>query len=151
MAARNINKRRESVLAMVKSGYITSKKIKDIADRFRCHYGSVVLDIAFIKSKYKYTVLPCAKTKREIKERDNHVCQYCGINKDKLFVDHVIPVLRGGHGHDYNLVACCPKCNTNKAFNGGIWIPNNINVLKQLNEKYANRIIRYAKPRKIAC
>lgn len=150
MAANNINKRRKAVAQLIKSRYITSKKIKDLAKKFGCHHGSIILDIAFIKSQYKYTVLPSCRTKEEIKMRDNHTCQYCGTKKPPLFIDHIIPVIRGGHGEEYNLVACCPSCNTRKSKYGGVWVPDNIDLIRQLNEKYANRIVRYAKPRMIA-
>lgn len=52
-------------------------------------------------------------TKRNIFERDNHTCQYCGSKKN-LTIDHVMPVSRGGENSWKNMVTCCWKCNNKK-------------------------------------
>lgn len=52
-------------------------------------------------------------TKKNIFERDNHTCQYCGAVKE-LTIDHVMPVSRGGENSWKNMVACCWKCNNKK-------------------------------------
>jgi 5-methylcytosine-specific restriction endonuclease McrA len=46
--------------------------------------------------------------------RDGHQCQYCGIRKGPLTLDHVIPKMRGGIDSWENLVAACVKCNNKK-------------------------------------
>jgi 5-methylcytosine-specific restriction endonuclease McrA len=46
--------------------------------------------------------------------RDNHQCQYCGIRKGPLTLDHVVPKMRGGIESWENLVAACVKCNNKK-------------------------------------
>jgi hypothetical protein len=51
-------------------------------------------------------------------ERDNYICQYCGIGVDglnPLHIDHLIPRRKGGTDELDNLVACCQKCNCKKA------------------------------------
>ena len=47
-------------------------------------------------------------------KRDDYTCQYCGERGKRLECDHVIPVARGGHHEDSNLVAACFACNRSK-------------------------------------
>jgi hypothetical protein len=56
------------------------------------------------------------KTKDEIINRDEFRCQYCSEQKTKaeLFVDHFIPLNRGGDNSDENLVSACSRCNSHK-------------------------------------
>jgi 5-methylcytosine-specific restriction endonuclease McrA len=56
-----------------------------------------------------------------ILERDDHRCQYCGLDGRASFenalamrVDFVIPRARKGKKDSSNLVACCTPCNTIK-------------------------------------
>lgn len=58
---------------------------------------------------------------RKILERDDYVCQYCGLDGRASFenslamrVDFVIPRARKGKKEPKNLVACCTPCNTIK-------------------------------------
>jgi 5-methylcytosine-specific restriction endonuclease McrA len=58
---------------------------------------------------------------RKILERDNYVCQYCGLDGRASFenalimrVDFVMPRARKGKKRPDNLVACCAPCNTIK-------------------------------------
>jgi len=58
---------------------------------------------------------------RKILERDNHVCQYCGLDGRASFenalvmrVDFVMPRAHKGKKDPKNLVACCEPCNTIK-------------------------------------
>ncbi|HYL86138.1 MAG TPA: HNH endonuclease [Candidatus Angelobacter sp.] len=58
---------------------------------------------------------------RKILERDNYVCQYCGLDGRTSFenalvmrVDFVVPRARKGKKAPDNLVACCTPCNTIK-------------------------------------
>jgi len=58
---------------------------------------------------------------RKILERDNYVCQYCGLDGRASFenalvmrVDFVVPRARKGKKDPGNLVACCTPCNTIK-------------------------------------
>lgn len=57
----------------------------------------------------------------KILERDNYVCQYCGLDGRTSFenalvmrVDFVIPRAHKGKKEASNLVACCTPCNTIK-------------------------------------
>jgi 5-methylcytosine-specific restriction endonuclease McrA len=57
----------------------------------------------------------------KILERDDHRCQYCGLDGRASFenalvmrVDFVVPRARKGKKDPGNLVACCIPCNTIK-------------------------------------
>ena len=57
----------------------------------------------------------------KILERDDHRCQYCGLDGRASFenalvmrVDFVVPRARKGKKAPSNLVACCIPCNTIK-------------------------------------
>ena len=57
----------------------------------------------------------------KILERDDHRCQYCGLDGWASFenalvmrVDFVVPRARKGKKDPGNLVACCTPCNTIK-------------------------------------
>lgn len=58
-------------------------------------------------------------TRKNIYDRDNHKCQYCGkkFPTDELNIDHVIPRSRGGKNTWDNLVCSCIKCNRKKKNN----------------------------------
>lgn len=45
--------------------------------------------------------------------RDNHECVYCG-NGEKLSIDHVVPLVKGGSNDPSNLVTACLSCNLSK-------------------------------------
>jgi 5-methylcytosine-specific restriction endonuclease McrA len=58
---------------------------------------------------------------RKVLERDNYVCQYCGLDGRASFenaltmrVDFVVPRAHKGKKNPDNLVACCVPCNTIK-------------------------------------
>ena len=54
-------------------------------------------------------------TRREVFQRDNYTCQYCGAETRELTLDHVIPRHRGGRHIWGNVVSACAKCNNRKA------------------------------------
>lgn len=55
--------------------------------------------------------------KNDILRRDDYTCQFCGqeFEGDKLTIDHLIPIARGGLDEPTNYVACCEACNQKKA------------------------------------
>lgn len=55
-------------------------------------------------------------SRRNIFERDEHRCQYCGerFAKHDLTIDHVLPRSRGGRDTWENLTLACVKCNIRK-------------------------------------
>jgi 5-methylcytosine-specific restriction endonuclease McrA len=56
-------------------------------------------------------------TRRNLYQRDNYTCQYCGrrTSADKLSVDHVLPRSKGGRTCWENCVLACVRCNARKA------------------------------------
>ncbi|MBA3301099.1 MAG: HNH endonuclease [Thermoleophilaceae bacterium] len=53
-------------------------------------------------------------TRRAVFARDSWTCQYCGIVRGTLTVDHVIPRSKGGPSSWENIVTCCAPCNRRK-------------------------------------
>ena len=64
----------------------------------------------FIKVPYRKLAL----TRKNLLQRDNHCCQYCGYRGDKLSIDHVIPRSRGGSDNWENVTTACLSCNISK-------------------------------------
>ena len=56
-------------------------------------------------------------TRRNLFERDEYTCQYCGtkLPSTDLSLDHVVPRCRGGTSTWENLVVACIGCNDRKA------------------------------------
>lgn len=57
------------------------------------------------------------ETRRELWERENRRCAYCGtkIGLSEVTVDHKIPLSRGGPDSRENMVCACIGCNKLKA------------------------------------
>jgi len=62
--------------------------------------------------KVPYRELPL--TRKNILQRDNNCCQYCGYIGKKLSIDHVIPRSRGGCDEWANVTTACVSCNLKK-------------------------------------
>jgi len=67
--------------------------------------------VKLIRTLYKNKV---PFSKKNIFVRDGFKCVYCGAQKQRLTVDHVIPASRGGKTSFDNCVACCKLCNNKK-------------------------------------
>jgi 5-methylcytosine-specific restriction endonuclease McrA len=90
----------------------------------------------------------------KILERDDHRCQYCGLDGRASFenalvmrVDFVVPRAKKGKKDPGNLVACCTPCNTIK----GTRVYANFEearayVLKQREELRKNWESKVARP-----
>ena len=66
----------------------------------------------------------------EMCAENGYRCSYCG-KIDKLTMDHVIPISRGGSHDIYNIVPACHKCNSTK---------NNRDLVLFLYKRFANGI-----------
>jgi len=53
-------------------------------------------------------------TRKNIITRDGHRCQYCGITRGPMTVDHIVPKTRGGRDTWENMVCACVRCNNRK-------------------------------------
>jgi 5-methylcytosine-specific restriction endonuclease McrA len=49
------------------------------------------------------------------KARQNNECFWCGCKLDKINIDHVIPLVKGGAHSVGNIVISCPTCNLIKS------------------------------------
>ena len=90
----------------------------------------------------------------KILERDEHRCQYCGLDGRASFenalvmrVDFVVPRAKKGKKDPGNLVACCTPCNTIK----GTRVYANFDeakayVLKQREDLRRNWELKIARP-----
>ena len=137
MAWANIDERREAVKAIINTGY-TNKDLKIIADKFQCSFSAVYADTIQIKYPDNPRHLS-KKIRNRILERDNRTCQYCGLEDNGgMIVEHVVSFSIGGGNQDYNLVCACQSCNVKKG--NKIWLPLNIEVLRNLNSEWANMI-----------
>jgi 5-methylcytosine-specific restriction endonuclease McrA len=64
----------------------------------------------FVRVPYK----PLPLTRRNVFQRDGHVCQYCGSAGEPLSIDHVFPRSRGGGDVWENVTTACLPCNVSK-------------------------------------
>jgi 5-methylcytosine-specific restriction endonuclease McrA len=53
-----------------------------------------------------------------IKNEASNRCSYCGQKSNKLQMDHVVPVSKGGSHNAENIVPACPSCNQSKGNRG---------------------------------
>lgn len=69
----------------------------------------------FIKSRlYNTDVKLWKRISKEVFERDNFTCSYCGEIGGILEIDHIHPISKGGSNELDNLTTSCRKCNRQK-------------------------------------
>lgn len=74
-----------------------------------------IVDGGFIETgENKRRSIP-KKLRAFIIDRDNGICVYCKCDPDKLVIDHIFPVSRGGTNEPGNLCVACWQCNSRKA------------------------------------
>jgi 5-methylcytosine-specific restriction endonuclease McrA len=74
------------------------------------HQPTVIRLRQFVRVPYRQMPL----TRRNVFQRDNHHCQYCGTASDPLSIDHVVPRSRGGADVWENVTTACLACNVRK-------------------------------------
>jgi 5-methylcytosine-specific restriction endonuclease McrA len=70
-----------------------------------------------IKRKHQIKATDCTLTReqwQEIKDRFGHACAYCGKVLERLEMDHVKPLSKGGTHTAANIVPSCRTCNAKK-------------------------------------
>jgi 5-methylcytosine-specific restriction endonuclease McrA len=105
----NITSWRRAVVLLLK------EKAEQVEHNGKCIYANFPLPTVirlrqFVHLPHKEISL----TRRNILNRDDHTCQYCGFNGDELTLDHVMPKSRGGPESWENIVSACVKCNVKK-------------------------------------
>lgn len=50
----------------------------------------------------------------KIISKQNKLCFWCDTELEKIHIDHIIPLVKGGRNDESNLVASCPSCNCSK-------------------------------------
>ncbi len=71
---------------------------------------SVIMLCDYVRIPYTKVAL----NRSNVLHRDNYTCQYCGVKRNNLTLDHVLPRCRGGRDTWENLVAACNSCNERK-------------------------------------
>lgn len=70
-----------------------------------------------IKRKHQIKSTDCTLTRKEweeIKDRFGHKCAYCHRQMQRLEMDHVVPLSKGGKHTAENVVPACRTCNAKK-------------------------------------
>jgi len=62
----------------------------------------------------RYDNLTVDLNRKNILTRDSNTCQYCGISKIQLTIDHILPKVKGGQDSWENLTTACKPCNQKK-------------------------------------
>ena len=105
----------------------------------KVHSPTITLDLPSvikIKDYIRYDNLSVDLNRKNVIARDEHVCQYCGVSKIPLTIDHVTPKGRGGVDTWENLVAACKPCNQKK----GDRMPDEAGMVLKRNPKRPNRL-----------
>lgn len=66
------------------------------------------------KRMYSINVRAWMKLRKQVFQRDDYTCRYCGKRGGLLEADHVIPFSKGGSDDISNLVTACRRCNRQK-------------------------------------
>jgi 5-methylcytosine-specific restriction endonuclease McrA len=74
------------------------------------HQPTVIRLRQFVRVPYRQMPL----TRRNVFQRDDHRCQYCGTGSAPLSIDHVVPRSRGGEDVWENVTTACLACNVRK-------------------------------------
>lgn len=107
----------QKAIKLVVKGKATVLRYTDVvirtAESVIVKIPAVMKLIKIIRIIYK-TKVPFSK--KNVMIRDSFSCQYCGSAKgNKLTIDHVVPVSRGGKSTFENCVAACKHCNSLKS------------------------------------
>jgi len=83
------------------------KKIRTVSKEFKFP------EVIRLKKLVRFNKRYIAPTKRNVMNRDDWKCSYCGSTKN-LTIDHIIPKVLNGTNDYYNLTTCCDSCNRKK-------------------------------------
>lgn len=59
----------------------------------------------------------------KVRDATDGVCSYCGkyVGVEKLTLDHIVPLSKGGTNYITNIRAICKRCNSRRGNRGYIW------------------------------
>ena len=103
----NITTWRRATVLMLKGKAESLEENPDLKIRPDRNLPSVIRLRNFIKVPYRDIPL----TRKNILQRDDNCCQYCGYIGKKLSIDHVHPRSRGGQDNWENVTTACLSCN----------------------------------------
>ena len=106
----NITTWRRATVLMLKGKAESLEENPDLKIRQDRNLPTVIRLKYFIKVPYRDIPL----SRKNILQRDNHCCQYCGYAGNKLSIDHVIPRSKGGGDNWENVITACLTCNVIK-------------------------------------
>ena len=89
-----------------------------------------------IKDYVRHDNLSVDLNRKNIIARDEYTCQYCGVSKTPLTIDHITPKGKGGGDSWENLVAACKPCNQKK----GDRLPDEVGMVLKRKPKRPNRL-----------
>jgi 5-methylcytosine-specific restriction endonuclease McrA len=89
------------------------KRIKKVKDLYHLNNRDLASDNRHTRRAKRYENGVFFIPRKELKKLYNSPCFYCG-SLNKITIDHVIPISRGGTHGIGNLVAACAFCNGSK-------------------------------------
>ena len=117
----NVTSWRRATVMLLKGKAEGLEHAVDLPLRPGLHRPTVIRLRQFVRVPFR--TLPL--TRRNLFHRDDHRCQYCGIQHERLSIDHVIPRSRGGADIWENVTTACLPCNVRK----GSRTPREANML----------------------
>lgn len=87
----------------VRQGYENWRKADPLRDKIRHHRRRAL----------KQKVLSFKVTAKEMRNIKSQPCIYCG-SREKICIDHIVPLSRGGNNSIGNYAPACLKCNSSK-------------------------------------
>ncbi|MBU0985044.1 MAG: HNH endonuclease [candidate division Zixibacteria bacterium] len=90
----------------------------ETADGLKLRTVTQAYSLPSVVRLWQYRRVPHKKillSRKNIIVRDNHQCQYCGITKGEMTIDHVIPKRLNGADTWENMVCACVRCNNRKS------------------------------------
>ncbi len=106
----NITTWRRAAVLMIKGKAESLEEDQNHKIRNNIKLPTVIRLRYFIKVPYRELAL----NRKNLIQRDNYSCQYCGYKGDQLSIDHVIPRSRGGEDKWENVTTACISCNLRK-------------------------------------
>ena len=106
----NITSWRRATVLMLKGKAESLEENPDLQIRHDRNLPTVIRLKYFIKVPFRDIPL----SRKNILQRDNNSCQYCGYIGKELSIDHIIPRSRGGDDSWENVTTACLSCNVIK-------------------------------------